>query len=194
MALGQMPQSKDRIVHVDVIIELKDYFHAYVDVVKTRLIIACAIVAMVIAGFTYFFILIDEQTTLWQLSPLLFGLPIVAIVGQILRIHASFRKYLRDLSESERNVLFIFHENSDGFDVVSGKNFSHVAWESVRNVIERPRYFRFVLGRLESLIIPKRFLSSGSDKQALRGIITSQLGRKAKLMANSSDVIHMTSR
>ncbi|HLA13232.1 MAG TPA: hypothetical protein VJ023_21805 [Pyrinomonadaceae bacterium] len=94
------------------VIELKDYFHAYVDGVKTRLIIACAIMAMVIAGFTYFFILIDEQTILWQLSPLLFGLPIVAIVGQFLRIHASFRKYLSDLSESERNVLFIFHEGS----------------------------------------------------------------------------------
>lgn len=140
-----MNESKSRIVHVDATIELKDYFHAFVDAAKTKLIIACLIVAIVIAAFTYFFILIDEQKILWELAPLFFGLPIVAIVGQFLRIHAEYRKYLADLSEAEKNVHFIFQEKGDGFDIVRGKNFGHIAWESVRGVVERPRYFRFVL-------------------------------------------------
>ena len=172
-----MLQSKGRIVQVDATIELKDYFHAYLDAAKTKLAIACLIVAMVIAAFSYFFILIDEQKILWQLSPLFFGLPIVAIVGQFLRMHASYRKYLADLSESEKNVHYIFREGGDGFEIVRGKNFSHVAWESVRSVIERPRYFRFVLNKYESLVIPKRFLVSGSDEMVMREIIGSHLKR-----------------
>src|SRR5678816_585114 len=105
-----MRETKDRILQIDATIELKDYFHAYFDAAKTKLIIACLIVAVVVVAFTYFFILIGEQKILWQLSPLFFGLPIVAIVGQFLRIHASYRKYLADLSESEKNVHYIFRE------------------------------------------------------------------------------------
>ena len=177
-----MPESKDRIVHVDVRVELKDYFHAYFDTAKTKLIIACLIVATVIAAFTYFFILIGEQKILWQLSPLFFGLPIVAIAGQFLRFHASYRKYLRDLSDSEKNIHYIFHENGDGFDIVRGKNFGHVSWDSVRKVKERPRYYQFVLNKYESLIIPKRFFLHGSDEALIKQIIVSQVGNRAKLL------------
>ena len=177
-----MIEAKDRIVQVDATIELKDYFHAYFDTAKTKLIIACLIVASVIAGFTYFFILIGEEKILWQLSPLFFGFPIVAIVGQFLRVHASYRKYIKDLSDSEKNIHYIFRENGDGFDVVSGKNFGHVAWENVRKVIERPRYFQFVLNRYESIIIPKRFLPAASDLKVIREIIVSQVANRAKLL------------
>jgi hypothetical protein len=97
-------------------------------------------------------------------------------------MHASYRKYLADLSESEKNIHYMFHENGDGFDIVRGKNFGHVAWESVRRVIERPRYFHFVLNKYESIIIPKRFLSQGSNEKLMRKIIVSQLGSKAKLL------------
>jgi hypothetical protein len=175
-----MTESRDRIVQIDATIELKDYFHAYFDAAKTKLIIACLIVALVIAAFTYFFILIGEQKILLQLSPLFFGLPIVAIAGQFLRVHASYRKYLRNLSDSEKNLHYIFRENGDGFDIVRGKNFSHVAWESMQRVIERPRYFHFVLNKYESIIIPKRFLLRGSDEKLLKEIIVSQVGNKAK--------------
>ena len=88
----EMVENKTEVLHVDATIELKDYFHAYCDTAKTSLIVACLIVATVVVAFSYFFILIGEQTLLWQLSPLFFGLPIVAIVGQFLRIHASYRK------------------------------------------------------------------------------------------------------
>src|SRR5215475_13153378 len=136
-----MIETKNRIVHIDATLELKDYFHASLDASKTKLAIAFVIVVLMIAAFAYFFILIGEQKILWQLSPLFFGLPIVGIVGQFLRIHASYRKHLKDLAESEKSVHFMFPENEDGFDIVRGKNFAHVAWESVRRVIERPRYF-----------------------------------------------------
>ena len=55
------------------------------------------------------------------------------------------------------------------------------AWENVRKVMERPRYFHFVLNQYESIIIPKRFLLNGSDEQVLKEIIAAQVGNKAKL-------------
>jgi YcxB-like protein len=76
----------------------------------------------------------------------------------------------------------MFHENGDGFDMVRGKNFGHVAWETVRKVIERPRYFQFVLNKYDSIIIPKRFLFNGSDEKLLKEIISFQVGSKAKLL------------
>lgn len=171
----------NRIIQIDTTIELKDYFHAFFDTAKTKLIIACLIVAALIGGFVYFFILIGEQKILWQLSPLFFGLPIMAIVGQFLRVHASYRKYIRDLPDSQRNIHYIFHEAGDGFDIVRGKNFSHIAWENVQKVIERPRYFHFVLNQYQSIIIPKRFLP-GSDEQVLRAVLVSNVGPKVKLL------------
>ena len=173
---------ENRIVQVDATVALGDYFHAYMDAVKIKLFAACLIVAVVIACFSYFFILIGEQTILLQLSPFLFGFPIVVIVGQLLRVHASYRKYLRDLSESEKEVHYIFREHGDGFDIVRGKNFAHVAWESVRRVVERPRYFRFVLGGPESLIIPKTLMKDRADQELMREIIVSQVGNRARML------------
>lgn len=182
----QMPEKKDRIIHVDVRLELKDYFHAYFDLAKTKLIIAVLILTAVIAAFTYFFILIGEQKILWQISPLFFGLPAIAIAGQFLRFHASYRKYLRELSDSEKNIHYIFQENADGFDIVRGKNFGHVAWDSVREVKERPRYFQFVMNKYESIIISKRFFTHRTDEDLMRQIIVSQVGNRSKLMRSST--------
>ena len=177
-----MLETTNRTIQVDATIELKDYFHAYFDTAKTKLIIACLIVAAVIAAFTYFFILIGEQKILLQLSPLFFGLPIVAIAGQFLRIHATYRKYISDLPDSQKNMHYIFSEGGDGFDIVRGKSFSHVAWENVQKVIERPRYFQFVLQQHESIIIPKRFFFHSSDEDVMKEIIVSQVGHKAQLL------------
>jgi hypothetical protein len=174
-----MEENNPRVLKVDVTLELKDYFHAQVDEVRIKLIIACLIVATVIAAFTYFFILIGEEKLLWQLSPLFFGFPIIAIVGQFLRFHASYRKHLRGLSESEKNIHYVFPRVGDGFDVLWGKNSSHIAWESVRAVVERPKYYRFVLGHPSSLVLPKRFFRHASDQKLMSEIISVNLEKKA---------------
>src|SRR5688572_22961540 len=116
--LGKMVEIKHRIVHIDAVIDLKDYFRAYVDAVKSRLIAGCLITAAVIGSVAYFFILIGEQEILWKLSPFLFGVPVVAIASPFLRIHASYRKYLARLSESEKTIRYQFPESGDGFDVI----------------------------------------------------------------------------
>jgi YcxB-like protein len=181
----QLAETQGEILHIDAMIELRDYFHAYVDEAKPKLIAACLICAVVITAFTYFFVLIGEEKILLQLSPLFFGLPIVAVVGQYLRIHALYRKYLADLSESEKSVHYLFPGNGDGFDIVRGQDFSHVSWQSVRKVVERPRYFRFVFSKFHALIIPKRFFRTDTDEMLMRNIIASHMGSKARLPQKS---------
>lgn len=160
-------------------LELKDFLQAYFDAAKVKLVVACLIVGAVIGGFTYFFVLIGEQKILWQLSPLFFGVPIVAIVGQLLRVHATYRKYVADF---EKDRHYLFPHNGDGFDIVHGKSFSHVAWDDVRAVVERPRYFQFVLNKSDSIILPKRFLLQDSKESELKEIVVSQVRDKVKLL------------
>jgi hypothetical protein len=161
----------DRVLHVDARITLPDFFHVYLDIAKLRIIIASAVILIIIAAFTYFFVLIDEMKILLQLSPLFFGVPIVVLVGQLLRVHASYRKYIQSLSEEEKNVHYIFREGADGFDIVRGKNFAHIAWESVHRVVERPTHFRFELSGHELLVIMKRFLKGPDEESLLRQIV-----------------------
>ena len=47
------------------------------------------------------------------------------------------------LSEEEKIVHLSFQRNSDGFDSRNGKNFSHIAWESIKGVTELEDFFVF---------------------------------------------------
>ena len=163
----------DRVLHVDAPISLSDYFHVYLDLAKLKLIIAAVVLSVLTAVFIYFFVLIGETKILLQLSPFFLGLPLVALIGQLFRVHAEYRKYIRSLSEDEKNVHFIFREGGDGFDIVRGANFSHISWQSVRRVTERPTYFRFELSGNQILVIMKKFLNNAEDESLLRRILGS---------------------
>ena len=85
--------------------------------------------------------------------------------------------------DPEKNIHYIFREGGDGFEVMRGKSFSHVAWENVRKVIERPRYFRFDLNQYDRSSSRRRFLLHGADEQVIEGNGLSPLfGPKAKLL------------
>jgi len=179
-----MTEPLNRTLQIDATIEVGDYFRAYLDASKIRLVIGCLVVVSFIAALSYFFVLIGEPRILLQLSPLFVGLPLVAIAGQLLRVHASYRKYLADLTDTEKQVSYIFREQANGFDIVNGKNFGHLSWDTVREVIERSRYFRLVLNRYESLIVSKKFLRSQDDTLLIRHIIRSHVGDRARLLRN----------
>ncbi len=76
-----MTEPLNRTLQIDATIELGDYFRAYLDASKIRLVIGCLVVVSFIAALSYFFVLIGEPRILLQLSPLFVGLPLVAIAG-----------------------------------------------------------------------------------------------------------------
>lgn len=169
-------------MHLQVTLEVGDYFRYYLDTIKIKPVVAVIIYALVAAALISFFTFIDEQEMLLKTSPLFLAFPALAIVGQLLRAHASTRKYIASLSEAERILNLSFRNDGSGYDVVRGDNFSHVAWSSVRSVVEKPRYFEFRFNKYESYIIPKRFFGSASEEESLRKILRSQLGDRANLI------------
>ena len=169
-------------IHVDFEIDRRDLFRANFDLAKWRLLTGIVVAVIPILGLTYFFILIDEKKILLELSPLFIGVPLVAVGGQVLRLHASCKKLVSGLSDSHRRFQYLFQAEADGYDLNCGESFSHVAWQDVLKVIEKPSYFLIYPNRFEARILPTRGFHQPADIPILRDILLSKLGAKAKLL------------
>jgi hypothetical protein len=167
-------------VLVDFVIDQRDLFRAHMDLVRWRFVIGVVIVLALILPLGYFFILIGEQKILLQTSPLFIGVPLIALIGQVLRLHASARKYVAALSKSQRRIQYMFQSSGDGYDATSGGSFGHIAWADVMQVVEKSGYFLIYLNRFEVGVLPKRGFQS-SDIPVFRDIVRSKLGKQAKV-------------
>lgn len=165
-------------VHVHFTLERRDLFPASLQMVKGRLFIGIGILALVTAGVIYFFVLIDELGLLLQLSPLFIGFPIMGVAGQVLRVHATCRKYFSSLSESQRRISYMFSRNADGYDHQYGDSFSHIAWTDVSRVVEHSVFFLIYFNRYDACIIPKRGFHQSWDIPRFKSIVRSMLGNK----------------
>jgi hypothetical protein len=168
-------------VHIDFCLERRDLFQASVRMAKRRLLIGIGIVALFSAGLIYFFVLIGELGILLQLSPLFIGLPVMGVVGQVLRVHAICRKYFASLSESQRRIHYMFTDNADGYDLQHGDSFSHIAWTDVSKVVELPIHFLIYFTPYTAYVIPKRGFHQDSDIPRFKSIVRSKLGNSAML-------------
>jgi len=169
-------------IHVDYEINRRDLFEVNLDLAKWRLVVGLLVAAIPIAGLSYLFILIDEGKTLLQLSPLFIGAPLMAVGGQVLRLHAACRKFVSALPASQRRFQYLFQSEGDGYDLTYGDSFSHIAWKDVLKAIEKPAYFVFYLNRFEARIVPKAGFHLPADIPVLRSILSAKLGTKAKLL------------
>lgn len=168
-------------VHIHFCLERRDLFPSSLQMVKRRLLIGIGILAVFTAGLIYFFALIDELGILLQLSPLFIGLPIMGVAGQILRVHATCRKYFSSLSESQRRISYMFTSNADGYDLQHGDSFSYIAWTDVSRVVEQSLFFLIYFNRYDAYIIPKRGFHQDSDISRFKSIVRFKLGDKAML-------------
>jgi hypothetical protein len=170
------------MIHVDFTMTSRDLFRACLELSRVRLMIGGAIVFVFIIALVWFFWLIDQQLILLECSPLFIGLPLVGLGGQLLRIHAAYRKYFKNLPESLRRVQYHFQEGTDGYDVSCGDNFSHLVWRDLTKVIEKRDFFVFYCHGFERLIFKKGF-HQPSDVSLFRRMLTDQLGTRVKLLS-----------
>ena len=169
-------------IHVDYEIN-RDLFRVNLDLAKWRLITGLLVAAIPIAGLSYLFILIDEGNMLLQLSPLFIGAPLMALGGQVLRLHSACRKFVSALPASQRRFQYLFQAEGNGYDLTYGESFSHIAWKDVLKAIEKPAYFVFYLNRFEARIVPKAGFHLPAEIPALRNILSARLGTRAKLLS-----------
>ncbi len=173
------------MIHVDFTITQRDLFRVNLELAKFRLAGACAVLALVVGSLIWFFWLIDDLHILLQLSPLFIGAPLMAIVGQVLRLHVYCRQFIKNLPESQRRAQYLFQENAEGYDITWGRSFSHILWQDLMTVIEKRNYFLIYHNKFEARILLKSGFHQQSDIPLFRQIVDSQLGTKARLLADS---------
>ncbi|HEX3142604.1 MAG TPA: hypothetical protein VHQ64_01445, partial [Pyrinomonadaceae bacterium] len=71
-----------------------DLFRASVGLAQFRILLGLSFSLTLIGGLVTFFLAIDEKQILLQTSPLFIGIPLLAVGGQLLRLHAASRKYV----------------------------------------------------------------------------------------------------
>ncbi len=175
-----MTTESDTTVPVNFEIDRRDLFRVSMELAKSRLLVAIILVAVLIGGLVYFFLLIGEGEMLMKTSPLFVGIPLIAWGGQILRLHAFARKYVAGLTESQRQFRFTFTSGRDGYDLIRGDSSSYTSWTDVLRVSEKPAHFLIYLNRFEAGILPKRGFRP-VDIPTFRELVRSKLGVRAQV-------------
>lgn len=72
------------------------------------------------------------------------------------------RKMFAKMNDAQKNIHFIIQENSDGIEIISGKDFSHLAWDSIHKIAEKEN--SFILELLSGKFpIPKSSFNSENE-------------------------------
>jgi len=164
------------MVHVNFSIESRDVFRANLNMGRHRLLLGIAIALTPTTVLLPLLLFLGEQEIALELSPLFIVLPLAAVGGQIIRLHATCRKYVKSLSLSQRKIGYLFKADLNGYDFVIGDSFGHIAWSDILKIVERPNYFLLYLNRFNARIIPKRGFQQESDITAFREIVRSKVG------------------
>jgi YcxB-like protein len=178
-----MSEKENAPIQIDFLVDARDLFRASIDVAKHRLLLGLGFSLALVTGLVIFFVIIDEKVILLQTSPLFIGLPLVAIGGQVLRMHAVCRKYVSSLSPSQRRMHYRFSDDAENYEVASGESTGRVSWNDVLKVVERPGYFLIFLNKFDVRLIPKKAIQPAEQAARLRRILVAKLGVRAKLGA-----------
>ena len=159
-----------------------DLFRASVGLAKFRILLGLGFSLILIGGLVTFFLAIDEKQILLQTSPLFIGIPLLAVGGQLLRLHAASRKYVSSLSSSQRQNRFVFSDIADGIDIAYGDSSGHISWNDIQKVIERRKTFLVFLNKYDVRLIPKGAIQDVNQIKILRHILSAKLGSRAHLL------------
>ena len=170
-------------VQIDFSVDAGDLFRANLDLAKVRLFLGLGFSLTLVTGLIIMFLIIDEKVILVQTSPLFIGVSLVAVGGQLLRMHATCRKYVSSLPSSQRRMHYLFYEDADGYNVASGDSTGYISWNDVLKVVERQKYFLIFLNKFDINLIPKKAIQPLEQAVLLRKILAAKLGVRAKLIA-----------
>lgn len=85
------------------------------------------------------------------------------------------------LSKEERKIELSFDRTAEGFNCRNGKNYSYVAWESIKGVEEFENSIVFYTAG-SSFQIPKSAIQSNSDLEFLKILIAANVSQEVKLL------------
>lgn len=164
------------------VIESSDLFPVNLKLSRIRIILGLAVSLTLVGALVWFFLILGETKILLQTSPLFVGMPLLAVGGQILRLHAFCRKYVRGLPANQRRMRYCFSSADNSFQVTSGESVSNISWNDVMKVTEDRKRFLFFYNKFEVSIIPKRAFTQPDSIARLRQLALTKLGERASVL------------
>lgn len=96
--------------------------------------------------------------------------------------NAEARRQIAELAASNKNIHLAFSTESDGFDCVSGGDYSHISWKTVKSIDERKEYFIFHLKGSSSFLLPKYAFRHDTEADFFRSLVAVKTGVEVKLL------------
>lgn len=128
-----------------------------------------------------------SNLTLGSFMSLLPGLIFMLVIP--LSIYFSRRKAKAATKEKPETVRISFA--FDGYDISTGKDFSHTSWDRLVKVVESNKFFFLYHINNVYNLVPKRAFTNTTDIEMLREIVKKNLDKKAVLF---SDPLHFYQR
>lgn len=170
-------------VRLEYTLNARDIFRASIGLAKYRILLGLGFSLSLVAGLIILFAMIDEVPILLKTAPLFIGIPLLAVGGQVLRLHAASRKYIASLPAPQRLNRLILSDMNNGLDVVSGESTSHISWNDIQRVTEKRDVFLVYLNKYDIRLIPKVAFRDVAQLEALRSILTAKLDSRARLLS-----------
>jgi hypothetical protein len=96
---------------------------------------------------------------------------VVAVLSYI--YYSSYSQSMRETRDFDRvagnHIRLVFKADADGFDCINGKNFSHIAWDSVTFYEESAEFI--ILGYSSGFYIPKSAFRSHEEISFLKSLV-----------------------
>jgi YcxB-like protein len=177
---------ENQTLHLDYEVSLEQYRQIWFDLFKQGLPNALAFWGTGILLGIIATIFLPRTRNELIVALLLLGFLIVFVLYSIYAGYQNFmkraKKIFDGLKESHKSVSLIFNPDSDGFESINGKNFSHIAWESVKSVKEKNQYFIFQMSAGAMFYIPKTAFGNEARTDFFRALLKTNLGDKTNLL------------
>ena len=170
-------------VRLEYTLNARDIFRASIGLAKYRILLGLGFSLSLVAGLIILFATIDEVPILLKTSPLFIGIPLLAVGGQVLRLHAASRKYVASLPAPQRQNRLIVSDMNNGLDVISGESSGHISWNDIQKVTEKRDAFLVYLNKYDIRLIPKVAFHDVNQLETLRSIFTAKLDSRAQLLS-----------
>jgi YcxB-like protein len=122
---------------------------------------------------------------LWDWGPLLAVVWLAVWFFRRMLTGRVWRGLMDELAHVDEPVTFSISDESVG--VRSKTERSDETWNQIRQVVETPEFFLFIVSDDCAHYLPRHAITSQADLDALRGLIHAQLGERAELLDSPLD-------
>lgn len=173
---------QNEILEIDYSPDFKDYRLVWFDYYKKSLPNTFAFwgTGAVLSSVLWYFF--DAQMFFGFFAAFCVVVPFTIAVLNYQHYMQAAKKAFTDLATHQQEVKITFQKSSDGFDCQSGKDSSHISWETVEGVKETDKRFVFEL-KNGLFVIPKSAFQTDEEVRFLRFLISVNVNKNVKLLS-----------